>query len=203
MKIFNTIIIIFFMATPLVDFAQSQSVCYNTVSFCDTKRKEGFTKNMQSLSGAFEQGDTSVVQIIVYKSMEYRVSVCSPSNSELDGKIQFKISEDINRGFWKENTIEVDSTYENENFEEVTVKVPKTQRKRVYETIEELRYDNADDEMSQDFVFRSDKTRKLKVKVYIPDSESEEMSSGLSGSSYSCIGILIEHQPGVVTGFRR
>lgn len=191
------------MATPLVDFAQSQSVCYNTVSFCDTKRKEGFTKNMQSLSGAFEQGDTSVVQIIVYKSMEYRVSVCSPSNSELDGKIQFKISEDINRGFWKENTIEVDSTYENENFEEVTVKVPKTQRKRVYETIEELRYDNADDEMSQDFVFRSDKTRKLKVKVYIPDSESEEMSSGLSGSSYSCIGILIEHQPGVVTGFRR
>ena len=203
MKIFNTIIIIFFMATPLVDYAQSQSVCYNTVSFCDTKRKEGFTKNMQSLSGAFEQGDTSVVQIIVYKSMEYRVSVCSPSNSELDGKIQFKISEDINRGFWKENTIEVDSTYENENFEEVTVKVPKTQRKRVYETIEELRYDNADDEMSQDFVFRSDKTRKLKVKVYIPDSESEEMSSGLSGSSYSCIGILIEHQPGVVTGFRR
>ena len=191
------------MATPLVDYAQSQSVCYNTVSFCDTKRKEGFTKNMQSLSGAFEQGDTSVVQIIVYKSMEYRVSVCSPSNSELDGKIQFKISEDINRGFWKENTIEVDSTYENENFEEVTVKVPKTQRKRVYETIEELRYDNADDEMSQDFVFRSDKTRKLKVKVYIPDSESEEMSSGLSGSSYSCIGILIEHQPGVVTGFRR
>jgi hypothetical protein len=57
--------------------------------------------------------------------------------------------------------------------------------------------------MSQDFVFRSDKTRKLKVKVYIPSSESEEMSSGLSGSSFSCIGILIEHQPGVVTGFRR
>jgi len=203
MKIFNTIIIIFFMATPLVDFAQSQSVCYNTVSFCDTKRKEGFTKNMQSLSGAFEQGDTSVVQIIVYKNMEYRVSVCSPSNPEFEGKIQFKISEDINRGFWKVNTIEVDSTYEDENFEEVTVKVPRTQRKRVYETIEELRYDNADDEMSQDFVFRSDKTRKLKVKVYIPSSESEEMSSGLSGSSYSCIGILIEHQPGVVTGFRR
>ena len=66
------------MVMPLIDFAQSQKECYNTVSFCPTERKEGFTKNMQSLSGAFQQGDTSIVQIIVYKNMEYRVSVCSP-----------------------------------------------------------------------------------------------------------------------------
>ena len=191
------------MLIPSVDFAQGQRECYNTVSFCDTKRKEGFTKNMQSLSGAFEQGDTSVVQIIVYKNMEYRVSVCSPSNPEYEGKLQFKISEDVNKGVWKETTIFVDSTYEDENYDTQTVKVPKIQRKRVYETDEELRYDNADDEMSQDFIFRSNKTRKLKVKVYVPSSEGEEMSSGLSGSNYACVGILIEHQPGVITGFSR
>jgi len=57
--------------------------------------------------------------------------------------------------------------------------------------------------MSQDFIFRSNKTRKLKVKVYVPSSEGEEMSSGLSGSNYACVGILIEHQPGVITGFSR
>ena len=191
------------MLIPSVDFAQGQRECYNTVSFCDTKRKEGFTKNMQSLSGAFEQGDTSVVQIIVYKNMEYRVSVCSPSNPEYEGKLQFKISEDVNKGVWKETTIFVDSTYEDENYDTQTVKVPKIQRKRVYETNEELRYDNADDEMSQDFIFRSNKTRKLKVKVYVPSAEGEEMSSGLSGSNYACVGILIEHQPGVITGFSR
>jgi ribosomal protein L11 len=197
------IIIIFLMAMPLIDFAQSHRECYNTVSYCETDRKAGFTKNMQSLSGAFEQGDTSEVQIIVYKNMEYRISICSPSNPELLGKFQFKISEDINKGVWKENTIYVDSTYEDENYDTQTVKVPKLQRKRVYEVTEKVRYDNADDEMSQDFVFTSNKTRKLKVKVYVPKAEGEEMSSGLSGSSYACVGLLIEHQPGVISGFSR
>jgi ribosomal protein L11 len=203
MKRINILIIIFLMAMPLIDFAQSHRECYNTVSYCETDRKAGFTKNMQSLSGAFEQGDTSEVQIIVYKNMEYRISICSPSNPELLGKFQFKISEDINKGVWKENTIYVDSTYEDENYDTQTVKVPKLQRKRVYEVTEKVRYDNADDEMSQDFVFTSNKTRKLKVKVYVPKAEGEEMSSGLSGSSYACVGLLIEHQPGVISGFSR
>jgi len=83
MKRINILIIIFLMAMPLIDFAQSHRECYNTVSYCETDRKAGFTKNMQSLSGAFEQGDTSEVQIIVYKNMEYRISICSPSNPEL------------------------------------------------------------------------------------------------------------------------
>ena len=203
MKRINILTIIFLMAMPLIDFAQSHRECYNTVSYCETDRKSGFTKNMQSLSGAFEQGDTSEVQIIVYKNMEYRISICSPSNPEFLGKFQFKISEDINTGVWKENTIYIDSTYEDENYDTQTVKVPKVQRKRVYEVTEKVRYDNADDEMSQDFVFTSNKTRKLKVKVYVPKAEGEEMSSGLSGSSYACVGLLIEHQPGVISGFSR
>jgi len=203
MKRINILTIISLMAMPLIDFAQSHRECYNTVSYCETDRKAGFTKNMQSLSGAFEQGDTSEVQIIVYKNMEYRISICSPSNPEFLGKFQFKISEDINKGVWKETTIYVDSTYEDENYDTHTVKVPKLQRKRVYEVTEKVRYDNADDEMSQDFVFTSNKTRKLKVKVYVPKAEGEEMSSGLSGSSYACVGLLIEHQPGVISGFSR
>jgi len=203
MKRINFLTIILLMATPLIDFAQSQRECYNTVSFCETERKAGFTKNMQSLSGAFAQGDTSEVQIIVYKNMEYRISVCSPSNPEFLGKFQFKIAEDVRKGAWKETTIYVDSTYEDENYDTQTVKVPKIQRKRVYETTEEVRYDNADDEMNQDFVFTSNKTRKLKVKVYVPNAEGEDMSSGLSGSSYACVGLLIEHQPGVISGFSR
>ena len=203
MKRINILTIIFLMAMPLIDFAQSHRECYNTISYCETDRNSGYTKNMQSLSGAFEQGDTSEVQIIVYKNMEYRISICSPSNPEFLGKFQFKISEDINTGVWKENTIYVDSTYEDENYDTQTVKVPKVQRKRVYEVTEKVRYDNADDEMSQEFVFTSNKTRKLKVKVYVPKAEGEEMSSGLSGSSYACVGLLIEHQPGVISGFSR
>ena len=180
---------------PLINFAQSQKECYNTVSFCETQKKLGFTRNMQSLSGAFQQGDTSVVQIIVYKNMEYRISVCSPSNPELMGQFQFKIAEDITKGVWKETT----QKYKDEDGVEQT----KTTRKRVYEKSEVVRYDNSKDEMRQDFVFQSNQTRKLKVKVYVPDSDGGEMSSGLSGSSYVCVGLLIEHQPGVISGFNR
>ena len=96
---------------PLIDIAQSQRECYNTVSFCETERKAGFTKNMQSLSGAFAQGDTSEVQIIVYKNMEYRISVCSPSNPELLGKFQFKIAEDVKKGIWKVQRTLYDSSF--------------------------------------------------------------------------------------------
>ena len=193
------------MAMPL--FYQSQIECYNTVSFCDTESKQGFTRNMQSLSGAFAPGDTSIVQIIVYKNMEYRVSLCSPSHPDLEGKFQFKIIEEIKKGVWKENTIEVDSTdLDDEPVTDMngnTLKISKTQRKRVIETTQEVRYDNSEHEMSQEFIFTSNKTRKLKIKVYVPSTESEEMSSGLSGTTFACVGLLLEHQPGVVTGFKR
>ena len=193
------------MAMPF--FYQSQIECYNTVSFCDTESKEGFIRNMQSLSGAFTPGDTSIVQIIVYKNMEYRVSLCSPSHPDLEGKFQFKIIEEIKKGVWKENTIEVDSTdLDDEPVTDMngnTLKISKTQRKRVFETTQEVRYDNSEHEMSQNFIFTSNKTRKLKIKVYVPSTESEEMSSGLSGTTFACVGLLLEHQPGVVTGFKR
>ena len=93
MKRINFLTTIFLMAMPL--FYLSQRECYNTVSFCDTDSKGGFTRNMQSLSGAFVPGDTNIVQIIVYKNMEYRVSLCSPSHPDLQGKFQFKIIEFI------------------------------------------------------------------------------------------------------------
>ena len=205
MKRINFLTIILLMAMPL--FYQSQIECYNTVSFCDSESKQGFTRNMQSLSGAFAPGDTSIVQIIVYKNMEYRVSLCSPSHPDLEGKFQFKIIEEIKKGVWKENTIEVDSTdLDDEPVTDMngnTLKISKTQRKRVIETTQEVRYDNSEHEMSQNFIFTSNKTRKLKIKVYVPITESEEMSSGLSGTTFACVGLLLEHQPGVVTGFKR
>ena len=205
MKRINFLTIILLMAMPL--FYQSQIECYNTVSFCDSESKQGFTRNMQSLSGAFTPGDTSIVQIIVYKNMEYRVSLCSPSHPDLEGKFQFKIIEEIKKGVWKENTIEVDSTdLDDEPVTDMngnTLKISKTQRKRVFETTQEVRYDNSEHEMSQEFIFTSNKTRKLKIKVYVPSTETEEMSSGLSGITFACVGLLLEHQPGVVTGFKR
>ena len=159
---------------------------------------------MQSFSGAFEQGDTSEVSIVVYKNMEYRISVCSPSHPELEGQFQFKIVEYVTKASWEEKPKYKEEVYYDEDGMEQTRKVQDgTIKKRVYKKEPIVRYDNSDDNMSQDFIFQSSQTRKLSIKVYVPDDGGGEMSAGLSGSNYACVGLLVEHQPGIITGFNR
>ena len=191
------------ISVPVSYWTQAQSECYKTVTYCPVGKKLGFTRNMQSFSGAFEQGDTSEVSIVVYKNMEYRISVCSPSHRELEGKLQFKIVEYVTKGKWEKKKIKIEETYEDEDGMEQTRKKDSVELKRVYIKEPVVRYDNTKDEMSQDFIFQSSQTRKLSVKVYVPDDGDDEMSSGLSGSNYVCVGLLVEHQPGIITGFNR
>ena len=58
--------------------------------------------------------------------MEYRISICSPSNPELTGQFQFKIAEDVTKGLGKLQTY----------FDEDGVEQSKITRKRVYEKTE-------------------------------------------------------------------
>ena len=199
-----SIVLAVLVAIPFTVLAQNQSECYNTVTFCPVGKRLGFTRNMQSFSGAFEQGDTSEVSIVVYKNMEYRISVCSPSHPELEGQFQFKIVEYVTKASWEEKPKYKEEVYYDEDGMEQTRKVQDgTIKKRVYKKEPIVRYDNSDDNMSQDFIFQSSQTRKLSIKVYIPDDGGGEMSAGLSGSNYACVGLLVEHQPGIITGFNR
>ena len=199
-----SIVLAVLVAIPFTVLAQNQSECYNTVTFCPIGKRLGFTRNMQSFSGAFEQGDTSEVSIVVYKNMEYRISVCSPSHPELEGQFQFKIVEYVTKASWEETPKYKEEVYYDEDGMEQTRKVQDgTIKKRVYKKEPIVRYDNSDDNMSQDFIFQSSQTRKLSIKVYVPDDGGGEMSAGLSGSNYACVGVLVEHQPGIITGFNR
>ena len=199
-----SIVLAVLVAIPFTVLAQNQSECYNTVTFCPIGKRLGFTRNMQSFSGAFEQGDTSEVSIVVYKNMEYRISVCSPSHPELEGQFQFKIVEYVTKASWEEKPKYKEEVYYDEDGMEQTREVQDgTIKKRVYKKEPIVRYDNSDDNMSQDFIFQSSQTRKLSIKVYVPDDGGGEMSAGLSGSNYACVGLLVEHQPGIITGFNR
>ena len=158
-----------FVLSPETILAQNQKECYNTVQFCPVGKRMGFTHNMQSHSGAFEMGDTSIVTIVVYKGMEYRFSLCSPSHPELNGSFEYKITEYVRKAY-EENVVEyVEKEILNEDAGEFEVKqVPVTKKKRVYRKEEIVWYDNTDDEMSQEFIFQSKSTRKLNIKVYLP-----------------------------------
>ncbi len=85
----------------------------NIVKYCSHAKRDGFLRNGQSLSGAFVEGDTAEVAVIVYKDMEYRMSLCSPTHDQLDGKFEFKIVEKITKPTWKEvTTYEIEEKYD-------------------------------------------------------------------------------------------
>ena len=211
-RLFTNLFLVALVIVPGSLFSQN---CRNIVKYCDHAKRDGFLRNGQSLSGAFAQGDTAEITVIVYKDMEYRMSLCSPTHDELDGKFEFKIVEQITKPYWDEEKVseveEVtkldengDEMYDDEGYpmvEEVaTIKVIK---KRRYKKVDVVRYDNKKDEDAQEFVFISDKTRKLTIKVYIPLPEGGDEGQGLGAETYACVGLLIEHQPGPTIGFNR
>jgi hypothetical protein len=211
-RLFTNLFLVALVIAPGSLFSQN---CRNIVKYCDHAKRDGFLRNGQSLSGAFAQGDTAEITVIVYKDMEYRMSLCSPTHDELDGKFEFKIVEQITKPYWDEEKVseveEVtkldengDEMYDDEGYpmvEEVaTIKVIK---KRRYKKVDVVRYDNKKDEDAQEFVFISDKTRKLTIKVYIPLPEGGDEGQGLGAETYACVGLLIEHQPGPTIGFNR
>lgn len=186
---------------PLLYNAQEE--CRGIQKYCSpSHKKSGFVYNGQSVFGAFAQGDTSEVSIVVYKDMDYRIVLCAGEEA-IDGKIEFKVVEMVSKPYWKEvKVIETEEIYNEETGETTEKKVEKLSKKRVYGKVEAVRYDNTKHETNPEFNFTSDKTRKLIIKVYIPEL-GEDVSNGLAEDAMSCIGMLIEHKQTLKKKFRR
>ena len=200
-RLFTNLFLVALVIAPSALFSQN---CSDIVKYCAHAKRDGFLRNGQSLSGAFVEGDTAEVAVIVYKDMEYRMSLCSPTHDQLDGKFEFKIVEKITKPAWKEViTYETEEKYDEYGDFVGEQEIEKKSRRRVYKKVDVVRYDNKKDEDAQEFIFISDKTRKLTIKVYIPSPEGDGESQGLGAETYACVGLLIEHQPGPTIGFNR
>lgn len=197
----KNILVILLIGLPFISLAQNG--CRDIQRYCSpSNKKEGFVYNGQSVFGAFAQGDTAEVSIVVYKDMDYRIVVCS-GDQALDGKIEFKVVEMISKPYWEERKVmETVEEFDAESNSTVKKEVEKVVKKRVYGKIESVRYDNTKYETDPEFSFTSDKTRRLVIKVYIPEL-GEDVSNGLEEDAMSCIGMLIEHKQTEKTGFRR
>ena len=89
MKYFLTILAIAVLNT----FMQAQaSVCSNFHrKYCQLEGNRGnWQYNSQSKSGLFNQGMVSKLRCVIYKGMDYRVSVCCETNV-LGDKVNYKI----------------------------------------------------------------------------------------------------------------
>lgn len=200
-NLIKSILLSFAITAPFI--SQAQEECRGIQRYCSpSSKKTGFVYNNQSVFGAFAQGDTAEVSIVVYKGMDYRIVLCS-GDEALDGKIEFKVVEKITKPYWQETkTLETIEEYDETSNTTVKKQVEKVSKKRVYSKIEAVRYDNSKYESNPEFNFTSDKTRKLIIKVYIPDT-GEDASNGLEEDAMSCIGMLIEHKQATKGGFKR
>lgn len=133
-----------------------KTACHMEGSKADRK---AFQYNSQSKSGLFAQGSTSKMRCVVYKGMDYRMTVCCET-SVLGDKINFKIFDG------------------------------RTQ---------ELLFDNAKNENTQQFEFQAGSTRQLVIEVTVPTGEVKEEKG--KPQDAACVGMLIEHKVSEKTGF--
>jgi hypothetical protein len=160
--------------------AQTQT-CRDTYMFCDRQNKE-WQLNNQSTSGVITKGESHELSIMVYKDIDYRLAFCS-DNPELEGKIQFQVFERVTK---------MEKVYD-----------PK-QKKDIYKKMqaEEMILDNANLEgQPQDVDFTSSATRRLYIRVILPEGETGQGKKSLKVADYACVGILVQHQRGVKIGF--
>ncbi len=201
-KLINKILLLALVSVPMLSHAQgSQYMCNGVVQDCIYNKKDGYVYNQQSQSGAFMQGDTAKVTLVVYKNMDYRISACCPDYEEMDGKLKFRVIEEVKEAAWVTNTVTetvvetiyTTDEYDNEVAEDVEKQVTKEVKKRVFTKKEVIRYDGYKDEEASLFEFISDKTRKLIVEVYIPEVGGE--GGDLEAGQIVCVGLLVEHRP--------
>lgn len=175
----------------------------------------------QSKSGAFVQGDTVDINIVVQKDTKYRITTCS-ADEALTGKIQMMIVETettvkmvpktkkVTRPKTDANGVpmyeQVPGTDENGNEimvdgDPIMETVEVTEKERTYVKKENELYDNADDANAQTYIFTTDRTRKLTIRIITPvTSGGSKKAKGLGTEAVSCVGVLLEHAKGPATG---
>lgn len=181
MKYINKIVVIaVILMIPAISFGQ---YCNNFHDkYCEPSDDEMFKLNGQSKSALFSKGQTSELSILVYKKMDYRISLCMDEN--LGAQVAFKIFE--------MKKVRVEKT-----IEENTVVVIEKQK--------ELLYDNSEDGYANEIEFTVEKSRRLVVEISIPGdgggSSTKKKSKLLKSSDMGCVGILVEHMTTPITGF--
>lgn len=161
--------------------------------------------NNQSRYGNFAYGDTTEINIIVYKGVNYRISFCS-LDEQIKDKIAFKVTEKEISGETKVEYVTKTREKTDANGNVImtwngTDSVPATEtysekvQKRVYNKKPLLLYDNSTDQLKQYVEFATDRTRKLTIQVFVP-TVGEKSKNSLAPTGFTCVGMLIEHQKG-------
>ena len=210
--------------SPAISFGQYCN--YFHTKYCQPSENDMFKLNGQSKSALFSKGQTSELNIIVYKGQDYRISLCMDEN--LGSQIQFKI--------YETKKVKVEKVFETKTEEDEykpcgdcsgegmmdgetcytcegegqtatgeTIEVVDKETKIVTEKRKELLYDNSQDGFSTEIEFTVESTRRLTIEVTVPGGGSGSGKSKgkmMKSSDMGCVGLLVEHMTTPISGFK-
>lgn len=223
-KYINKILLVsIIISLPAISFGQYCN--YFHTKYCQPSDDDMFKLNGQSKSALFAKGQTSELNIIVYKGQDYRLSLCMDEN--LGSQMTFKVYE--TKKVKVEKIVETktmedeykkcescngtgmtgsETCYEcNGDMQVLTgnqVEVINKETRQVVENQKQLLYDNSQDGFSNEIEFSVETTRRLIIEVSIPGGGGGGASKGkmMKSSDMGCVGILVEHMTTPITGFK-
>jgi len=146
---------------------------------CQRSDDDKFVYDSQSKSGLFGSGQSSDLRMVIYKGMDYRISICA---DDLFGKdIKFKIKDA------KTGEIIYDSSTE-KNVQEVEFSSENTRTILVQVTVPDVS------------ISKKDNKAPKKGKDGKP-AETKEKGK-LDAAEGACVGMLVEHKVSDKTGFQ-
>jgi len=225
MKYINKIIVVaVVILIPAMSFGQYCNHFHDR--YCAPSENELFKLNGQSKSALFSKGQTSELSILVYKKMDYRISLCMDENlgSQIGFKIfemkKVKVEKVIEHKEMQEEmgpcaecsgtgSLDGEDCYECEGAGEKSTgnekEVITKETKVVVEKQKQLLYDNSEDGYANEIEFTVEKSRRLVVEITVPGeggaSSTKKRSKLLKSSDMGCVGLLVEHMTTPISGF--
>lgn len=224
MKYINKIVLIAVVVlTPVMSYGQYCNYFHS--KYCQPSENDMFKLNGQSKSALFAKGQTSELNIIVYKGQDYRISLCMDEN--LGAQIHFKVYETkkvkVEKVFETktmedemkpcgecngEGFVDGETCYECNGEAQIAtgnqIEVIDKETKVVVEKRKELLYDNSQDGFSSEIEFSVESTRRLTIEVAVPNGGGGGKSKGkmMKSSDMGCVGLLVEHMTTPISGFK-
>lgn len=181
----------------------AQFNCNNYHKFnCHRSSDKNFSLNGQSKSAMVTIGESTDLNIIVYRGQDYRVSFCS-EKSVVGENVEFQILQKervaVEKEFQETSMVEVldENGEPTGEMQEVFTTVVRS----TFEDQMTVLYDNTTDDMSQEVEFSISSTKRLIVRILVHGAENVKMKKGAEQMDIGCVGVLVEHMSSPEMGF--
>ncbi len=188
------------LASPTI---RAQSPCTDFHKFnCQRASDKRWSINGQTKNAAIQVGVATELNMIVYRGQDYRISLCADPRT-LGEQMAIRLVEKVREPREVEETIIERVPVLNDKGEQTgeTKEVRTKEKKRIFEEVVKVLWDNTEHEMAQEVEFSCTATKRIAVEVIAPGPTESKPKRSDKQYDIGCAGILIEHMPTPGLGF--